>query len=112
MSSRNYQPLAIKAECSIPDLDVSASKSEDGKTLVLQIVNAGDKAVTLPLEITGLVPTKASATVVTLEGALDDHNTANAPKKIQPAVSVWQPRPAAGAATLTFPAHSFSVIRL
>ncbi len=112
MISRNFQPLAVKAECSIPDLDVSASKSEDEKTLVLQIVNAGDKALTLPLEITGFVPTKSSANVVTLAGDLDAHNTATVSGNIKSVVSGWKHRLADGATTVTFPAHSFSVIRL
>jgi hypothetical protein len=111
MISRNYQPVAVKAECSVPDLDVSAAKSEDGKILVLQIVNAGDKAITVPLEITGFIPTKSSAKVVTLEGALDARNPADAPEKIKPGVSIWKHGLADGPATLTLPAHSFSVVR-
>ena len=91
---------------------MSASKSEDGKTLVLQIVNVGDKAVTLPLEIIGFVPTKSPAKVVILEGALDEHNTANAPEKIKPVVSDWKHGLTNGGATVIFPAYSFSVIRL
>ncbi|MFO1514113.1 MAG: hypothetical protein U1F83_14565 [Verrucomicrobiota bacterium] len=31
-------------------LDVCATRSEDGKTLVLQVVNAGDQEITLPLK--------------------------------------------------------------
>jgi len=112
MISGNYQPLVVKADCSYPDLDVSAARSQDGKTLVLQIVNVGDQALTLPLKISGFVPRKSSARVVTLEAALDDHNTANEPEKIKPVVSDWQHRLPAGVATLTFPAHSFTVIRL
>jgi Domain of Unknown Function (DUF1080)/Alpha-L-arabinofuranosidase C-terminal domain len=112
MISRNYQPLAVKAECFFPDLDVSASKSEDGKTLVLQIVNVGDKAATPLLEITGFIPAKSSAKVVTLESTLDARNTANMPGKIKPVVSGWKHGLTDGAATVTFPAHSFSVIWL
>ncbi len=112
MIARNYQPLAVKAECFSPELDVSASKSNDGKTLVLQIVNVGDKAVTLPLEIIGFVPTKSPAKVVSLEGALDEHNTAHAPEKIKPVASDWKHGLTTGGATVILPAYSFSVIRL
>lgn len=112
MIARNCQPLAVKAECSFPDLDVSAAKSDDGKTLVLQIVNSSDKAMTLPLQITDFAPTQSSVKVFTLEGALDDHNPANESGKIQPVVSSWKHRLADGQTMVTFPAYSFSIITL
>ena len=112
MISRNYQPLAVTVECFVPNLDVSAAKSQDGKTLVLQIVNVGDKAITLPLEITGFVPATTSANVVTLESALDNNNTADAPEKIKPVVSIWKHELLKGPSMVTLPADSFSIIRL
>ena len=113
MIARNYQPLAVRAESSAPNLDVSATKSADGKTLVLQVVNRGDNAATLPLHITGFVTAKSLAKVITLEGSSDARNTANAPDKIKPVISDWKHQGLNdGRSTLTFPAHSFSVIRL
>jgi hypothetical protein len=112
MISRNYEPLAVKSESPAQDLDVSATKSEDGKTLVLQVVNVGETAVTLPLKISGFVPIKPVAQVLTLEGALDAHNTASMTGAIKPAATEWKHGLENGETTVTFPARSFTVIRL
>ncbi len=112
MISRNYQPLVVKCESPVQNLDVSATRSEDGKTLVLQVVNLRAKAATVPLKISGFVPTKPVVQVLTLEGALDANNTANAPDAIKPASKQWKHGLKDGETTVTFPAYSFTVIRL
>jgi alpha-L-arabinofuranosidase len=112
MISQNYQPLVVKAESPDRDIDVSATKSEDGKTLVLQVVNVGGKVATLPLKVSGFVPTKSGAQVVTLEGSLDARSTASTPETIKPATVEWHHDLEDGKTTVTFPAHSFTVIRL
>ena len=65
-------------------LDVDAKRSEDGKTLVLQVVNLGDKAVTPTIQIAGFVPSKPVAQVTTLSGPLDAVNTADKPNAVVP----------------------------
>jgi Alpha-L-arabinofuranosidase C-terminal domain/Domain of Unknown Function (DUF1080) len=112
MISQNYQPLVVKTESPDRDIDVSATKSEDGKTLVLQVVNVGGKAATLPLKVSGFVPTKSVAQVLTLEGSLDARSTASSPEAIKPATVEWHHDLEDGKTTVTFPAHSFTVIRL
>ncbi len=112
MISRNYQPFVVKSEGPGGDLDVSVTKSEDGKTLVLQVVNTGEKALSLPLIITGFIPAKSTATVVTLEGPLTARNTADTPETIKPVTTEWEHGLEDGSTTYTFPAHSFTVIRL
>lgn len=112
MISRNYQPLVVKTESSDRDIDVSAMKSEDGKTLVLQVVNMSEKEATLPLKVSGFVPAKPVAQVLTLEGPLDAYNTASAPEAIKPVETEWQHGLETGETAVTFPAHSFTVIRL
>ncbi len=112
MIARNYQPIVVKGESSNPDIDVTATKSQDGKTLVLQIVNVGDQAVTQPLRISGFMPTKRPAQVLTLAGPLAAVNAANNPEAIQPAVVELKHRLENGETAVTLPPHSFTVIRL
>jgi alpha-L-arabinofuranosidase len=112
MISRNYQPLVVKCESPVQNLDVSATRSEDGKTLVLQVVNTGSAAATVPLKISDFVPAKPVAQVLTLEGALNANDTASAPDTIKPTTKQWNHGLKDGETTVTFPAYSFTVIRL
>jgi hypothetical protein len=48
MISRDYQPLVVKSECPDRDIDVTATKSEDGRTIVLQVPNAERESAVLP----------------------------------------------------------------
>jgi Alpha-L-arabinofuranosidase C-terminal domain len=112
MISRNYQPLVVKAESPDRDIDVSATRSEDGKTLVLQVVNIGEKAAVLPLKISGFDPSKRTGQVLTLEGSLDAHNTADNTEAIKPVKTEWKRGLEDSETIVTFPAHSFTVIRL
>ena len=112
MISRNYQPIEVKTESLDRDIDVSATKSEDGKTLVLQVVNVGAKPARLPLKISGFVPAKPVAQVLTLEGPLDACNTADNTEAIKPVKTQWKHGLKDGETSVTFPAHSFTIIRL
>jgi len=111
MISRNYEPLVVKSASPVGDLDVSATKSEDGKTLVLQVVNVGAKPATLPLEISGFIPARAVAQVITLQGSLDTQNSAHTPDAIKPMVAGWKHEMKNGRTQVTFPGYSFTVIR-
>ncbi len=111
MYSRNHQPLVVKADCSNPGLDVTATKSEDGKTLVLQIVNLSERLTTVPLRIIGFTPARPQARITTLVGQLDAQNTADTPESVKPATAQWTHELINGQTTLTTPAHSVTVIR-
>jgi len=112
MISRNYEPLVVKSESPAGDLDVSATKSADGKTLVLQVVNVGEAAATVRLKISGFVPEMSVAQVLTLAGALAAQNTATTPAAILPEATQWKHGLKNGETRVTFPARSFTVIRL
>src|SRR5262249_41987522 len=93
MLSRNYQPLVVKSEIENSTnnlLDVCATKSDDGKTLVLQAVNANAADVTLPLKILGFTPSRRVAQVQTLSGSLDARNSAANPGSIKPMSAEWK----------------------
>lgn len=113
MVSNTHQPLAVKNEVhstSGNDLDVSATKSEDNKTLVLKVVNFEGRPVMASIKIAGFPPEKKTVLVRTLAASLDAKNTASNPKAVIPELSGWVHGLDKGDATWTFPAHSFTVI--
>jgi len=112
MISSNYQPLLVRSEVrSAGDvLDVSAKRSEDGKTLVLQVVNVSDQPTTAALDLVGFVPHRPVAKVLTMAGPLEARNTADQPDSIEPLLTEWRPGAQEGRDAYTFAAHSFTVI--
>jgi hypothetical protein len=112
MISQNSQPLVVESKSPVPDLDVTATKSEDGKTLVLQVVNVSENPLTLPLKISGFTPVNSMAQMLTLNGPLDATNSSSASEAIKPTASKWKRDLKDGATGMTFPGHSFTVIRL
>ena len=112
MISRSHQPLVVKSESLATNLDVCATRSEDGKTLVLQVVNFGEEPVTSPLKISGFMPAKSVTQVLTLAGSLDARNTDRTPGAIKPTTAKWQHGLKDGKTAVIFPAHSFTVISL
>lgn len=114
MVARNYQPLVVKSEVSggaAGSLDVSVKRSEDGKTLTLQVVNATDRAVTTALQLNGFTPRKAVAKVEELAGPLEARNTAADPERIKTVLGDWRHGVGNGSLKWVFPAHSFTVVR-
>lgn len=114
MISRNYQPLLVEADTQSPGdtLDVTAKRSGDGKTLVLQVVNASDEPVATRIRLAGFTPSRPTASVEELAGPLDAVNTAEAPGRIRPRRIEWQHELAKGMARYTFPPRSFTILRL
>ena len=113
MVSRNYLPLCVQTEASSPAnaLDASATLSEDGKALTLQVVNTGKLALPTRIELTGFVPRKAVAHATVLTGDWDAINTPVQPDQVKPSESDWRHELRDGAATRTFPPYSFTVLR-
>lgn len=110
MAACNHQPLRI-ASSVVGDLDVTATRSEDGKTLVLHVVNVGANGFTATLKVDGFTPTEANASVEQLAAPLSATNTPKTPNQIQPQRSLWEHRLASGLAQYTFPLHSFTILR-
>jgi alpha-L-arabinofuranosidase len=113
MIARNYEPLAVRTDLTgdTSNLDVSATRSEDGRTVVLQVVNTGREARPVKLQLSGFTPTRPSVRVEELSGALNSHNTATAPDQCRTSYKYWQPAYTAGAATYICPPYSFTVLR-
>jgi alpha-L-arabinofuranosidase len=112
MVSRNYLPLCVKTEAASPGdvLDATATLSEDGKALTLQVVNAGKAALPTRIELSGFVPRKAVAHATVLTGDWDATNTPEQPDYLKPSESEWHPEFINGSATRTFPPYSFTVL--
>ena len=112
MLSENYLPERVACQVTGADqLDANARRSEDGKTLVLQVVNAGDAPVTAAIKLDGFKPRQPEVHVESLAGGLEDNNAANDPTHIQTQAGDWKPDLKSGPAVYDFPANSFTVFR-
>ena len=113
MQSRNYLPQLVNSTVTGGEetLDVAATRADDGQTLVLQVVNLGEKAVNAAIQIASFVPKKAVAQATTLSGPLDGTNTADMPSAFTPKLSDWKHEIDKGRTKYTFSPHSFTVLR-
>jgi hypothetical protein len=109
MMSRNRLANVVQGGSATPGFDVTATASADGKAIVLQVVNAGGD-VPARIRLGDFSP--ARATVTELAGPLNAVNSADAVQTIVPKQRTWTPAWQNGAAHYTFPAHSFTVMRL
>lgn len=113
MYSANYQPVEVQSSVRDwnNDLDASAQLSQDGKELVLEVVNLAEKAVSASILIHGYSPAHPVANVEELSGSLDESNTATLPKQIQPIQQPWQPIFNNDETKYDFQAHSITVLK-
>ena len=114
MVSRNYLPLCVKTEVQSPGqaLDVTATRSEDGKTLTVQVVNTAKVPVPGRIVLDGFVPRKPAARATVLAGDWEGINTPEQPDRIKPSESDWRHEFKDGAvASRTFPPGSFTILR-
>lgn len=85
MASQNHLPLLV--ECNVDgaasQLDVTATRSEDGKKMVLHIANIGEKAVDAEFDFSGF-GNVGEAYTLTLSAPLKDVNSPENPTKIVP----------------------------
>jgi alpha-L-arabinofuranosidase len=111
--SANYLPQLVQCDVATAGtkLDANAKRSEDGKTLVLQVVNPGDKEVAARISLWGFKPTKPTAELTELSGPLEAANTAGKPDAIVPRRAQWQHGLIDGRATHVFPAYSVTLLR-
>lgn len=113
MVSRNYLPLCVKTEATSPGnaLDVTAARSEDGKTLTVRVVNTGKVALPARIGLDGFVPRKRAAHTTVLTGDWDAINTPEQPGRIRPSESDWRHEFKDGAIGRTFAPYSFTILR-
>ncbi|MCX8156021.1 MAG: DUF1080 domain-containing protein [Verrucomicrobiae bacterium] len=111
--ARHYQPWAVRAEVQGAGeaLEVTATRSEDGRALVVQVVNLSDQPVPARLELAGFVPARAEAVVEELAGPLDARNTAAAPERVAPQSRRWRHGAAGGPPRWVFAPHSVTFLQ-
>ena len=113
MLSQHYLPQMVKCDFvgARGSLEAVATRSENGKTLVLQAVNPGDLDVTAQIHIAGFMPVLPAAQVTELSGPPEAVNTASQMEAIAPKKSEW-PRELNGASNRhAFPPHSVTVMQ-
>lgn len=113
MVSRNYLPLCVKSELESPKgtLDVTATRSDDGRTLVLQVVNVSNGPVAAAIQLNGFQPLQPAARRTVLAGDSEAINTPEEPNHVAPLETSWQHGFKDGATACTFPPRSFTVLR-
>ncbi|QEH31941.1 Non-reducing end beta-L-arabinofuranosidase [Aquisphaera giovannonii] len=113
MISRNYLPQVVEAVATGAgdDLDVAATRSEDGGELVVQVTNVSDKAHPAAIRLAGFTPTGTAVDLEELTGPLDGRNSAADPTRIQVRRGEEAWRDGRGTAH-TFPPFSFTTLRL
>jgi alpha-L-arabinofuranosidase len=107
-----HRPLAVAAEASGAGdaLDVTATRSEDGRSVVLKLVNLEGSAVKASIEVAGFGPSSPTARVTVLSGELAGRNTPDEPERIVPRERMIR---AAGARwPLELEPHSFTVVEI
>ncbi|HTU24310.1 MAG TPA: alpha-L-arabinofuranosidase C-terminal domain-containing protein, partial [Pirellulales bacterium] len=113
MLSRAFQPLLLPSEVagSPEHIDVAGKRSDDGKTLVVELVNTSGEACDTTLELAGFKPSKKTAQVEQLAGPVDTVNTADDPRRLVPQKSEWAFDATQSPLPYRLPPYSFTVIR-
>jgi hypothetical protein len=112
MIARHYQPVSVPIRVVNNDqVKAAAARSEDGKVLVLRVVNINNQPRSAIIELDGFTPVKATAAIEELSGPMNATNTADAPNRIVPQSNNWLHKFAQGRTTRVFPPHSFTVMQ-
>ena len=113
MMSKNNLSRCVAADSESPNdaLDVTARVSDDGRVLVLQVVNSENRPVSTRLNITGYDLSGRVVKISQISGDLGEHNQETDPDRIVPADRVWYPEFDAAGTTYVFPPQSFSILR-
>ena len=109
MFADEWLPVVLNAESSDPKLDVTVKQSEDGKVLTLYVTNLRDQPTKAELKVKGFQPSNTSVLRIGSPN-LEMRNSVDHPDKIISKPVKWKyysPNP-----TMSFPAYSFTSIRL
>jgi len=108
MQAENHLPLRVQTDVDGP-LDVTATRSEDGKTLMLHVVNTGSDALHTNIELIGFEGRKAETEVFVISGELNSRNTPAEPEKHKSIAS--KTILSGNAPDYDFPAHSYTILK-
>jgi alpha-L-arabinofuranosidase len=109
MAAKNHLPLRVR-ETVEGDLDVTATRSEDGKVLVLHVVNTDKSLKKASLILNGFSDRKTEVQIWTLAGELQAENTPENIDKILPK-EAKATIPLTANIEYIFPANSYTILR-
>jgi alpha-L-arabinofuranosidase len=109
MMAKTHQPLRVFDSVE-GDLDVTATRSENGKELVLHVVNTKATTNNASIELNGFTGRKAEAKISTLAGDPKIENTPQQPALISTKETTAQLP--GNTVSYSFPANSYTIIRL
>lgn len=112
--ARSYQPQLVPCRVTGAGdaLSVTAKRSKDGKTLVVQAVNPTERSVAAEFQLSGYTPARNEAQVTELSGVLAARNSAAQPRAVAPQERQWPHGLKDGKASYSFPPHSVTIIQL
>ncbi|MEN6427046.1 MAG: alpha-L-arabinofuranosidase C-terminal domain-containing protein [Phycisphaerales bacterium] len=116
MVSAHYAPLRLetKVECPPQTLDVTAKRSEDGRTMILSVVNTAPRPIETRIEFANYSPQGTTAQITTLTGGLEEINTPEQPRRIVSAQTACPLSRNDNGAQISyaFPANSFTILSI
>jgi hypothetical protein len=111
MAARNYVHLCVQSAVSgSGDLSVTATRPQDGRALVLNVVNVGATPAAAAISLGGFDGVKHFGEAWTLAGDLQAVNLPTGPEAIRPRRDML--KIPGSSFSYTFPAHSYVVLRL
>jgi alpha-L-arabinofuranosidase len=112
MAAANHLPCRVagRAESPNDDLDLTATRDEDGTTLVLKVVNVGDKPHRAGVRVEHFGPVAPRADVWTLAGKPGDVNDPETPERVRAVKTAFEG--AAEQFEYEFPPYSYTILRL
>jgi len=109
MASANHLPLLVSSTTLLAGLNMTATKSETGDTLILHVVNTSSTAKKPVISINGFNSTYCKVETTTLSGTLNAVNTPTNPENIKPITASFET--SIDSFTYSFPAYSYSILR-
>jgi alpha-L-arabinofuranosidase len=113
MIARHYQPVGVPTEVEGAGgaLTAAAARAQDGQTLVLRVVNSGDKPLAGRIRLDRFAPLRPVAQVEELAAPVGAVNTAAEPNRVNPRRLEWRHDLAGAAPPYRFPPWSFTVLQ-
>jgi hypothetical protein len=110
--SNYYEPNLVASTVQSPGdvLDVTATKSADGKTLVLRVVNISGELIPATINLAGFSRSKPNVTGRKLSGPVDDENTAEQPDELGPISVQWSLKPSVNQTSYSFDPYSVTIL--
>jgi hypothetical protein len=111
MISHGYRPVVLPADLTnAANLDVTALRSDDGRSLALRVVNYGPAAQSTKIQLDGFTPTNPSAGSDELAAPLNSLNTSTE-SRVMPKHKEWRHGLIDGrGAPYVFPPRSFTIL--